>query len=350
MSLVTGESLSESIRDVEDLEERLSRPTPAVVAAMERLQGDVILLGVGGKIGPSLARMARRASDAAGAQRRIIGVARFSTSDIQEQLQSSGIETIRCDLLNRDQLSALPDAPNVIYLAATKFGTQGQEPSTWARNVYLPGMVCEKYRHSRIVAYSTGNVYPLTPVARGGSVETDPPGPVGDYAMSCLGRERVFSYFSQTAGTAVTLIRLNYAVEMRYGVLVDLAQKVLAGEPIDLTMGYFNAIWQGDNNAMTLQAFQCAASPPLAVNVTGLQTLSVRSVAEQFGELFNRTVNFVGHEAPDALLSNASLAHRLFGQPQVSESQLILWVAHWLRNNGRTLNKATHFEVRNGQF
>jgi len=342
--------LPERIVDVQHLDELLGRPTPGVVATMERLEGDIIILGVGGKIGPSLARMIRRASDAAGVGRRVIGVARFSTPELLRQLQSEGIETIRCDLLDRDQLAALPDVPNVLYLAAMKFGATGQEGTTWARNVYLPGMVCEKFRNSRIVAYSTGNVYPLVPVAGGGSVESDPPNPVGEYAMSCLGRERIFAYFSQTLGIPVALIRLNYAHEMRYGVLVDLARKVTSGEPIDVTMGYFNAIWQGDSNAMTLQAFAKAASPPVAINVAGRRTLSVREVAEQMSELMRRPVSFTGDEAPDALLSNASLAYRLFGQPQVDESQLIRWIADWTVRGGPTLNKPTHFEVRNGRF
>jgi hypothetical protein len=350
MNASSCEPLPKTIDDVEQLEELLSRPTPEVIAAMGRLEGDVIILGVGGKIGPSLARMARRASDAAGVRRRIIGVARFSTPGLQKQLQSQGIETIRCELLDRSQLAALPEAPNVLYLVAMKFGTSGQEAATWAKNVYLPGMVCEKFRHSRIVAYSTGNVYPLTPVERGGSVESDPLSPVGDYAMSCLGRERIFTYFSQTAGNPVALIRLNYANEMRYGVLMDLAQKIRDGQPIDLTMGYFNVIWQGDNNAMTLRAFEHAASPPLVLNVTGPDVLSVRRVAEQIAGVLHRPVQFVGTEAPDALLSNASLAYRLFGKPRVGQSQLIHWVADWCRRGGITLNKATHFEVRNGRF
>jgi nucleoside-diphosphate-sugar epimerase len=344
------ELLPKTIENVEQLDELLSRPTPEVVAAMARLEGDLIVLGIGGKIGPSLARMARRASDAAGVRRRVIGVARFSTPGLERQLQSHGIETVRCDMLDPEQLAALPKVPNVLYLAAMKFGSTGQEAATWARNVYLPGRVCEKYHHSRIVAYSTGNVYPLTPVERGGSVEGDPPGPIGEYAMSCLGRERIFAHFSQTAGTPVALLRLNYACELRYGVLVDVAQRVLAGEPIDVTMGHFNTIWQGDNNAMTLRAFAHAASPPLVVNVTGPETLSVRRVAEQMGELLDRPIRCVGTEAPDALLSNAGRAYRLFGQPRVSASQMIRWIADWCRRGGATLNKATHFDVRDGKF
>jgi hypothetical protein len=348
--LPSCQSLPEKIEGIEQLDELLSRPTPEVIAMIGRLEGDLIILGVGGKIGPSLARMARRASDAAGVQRRIIGVARFSTPELQPKLQSEGIDTIRCELLDRDQLHALPEVANVLYLAAMKFGSTGHEAATWARNAYLPGMICEKYRHSRIVAYSTGNVYPLTPVDHGGSVESDAPAPVGEYAMSCLGRERVFTYFSQTLGIPVALIRLNYACEMRYGVLLDLAQKIRAGESIDLAMGYFNAIWQGDNNAMTLRSLAHAASPPLVLNVTGPQVLSVRKVAEQMGEMLDKPVHFLSSESADALLSNGGLAYRLLGRPQVSESQLIRWVADWCRHGGNTLNKATHFEVRNGRF
>jgi len=339
-----------TIRDVEQLEELLSRPTPGVINAMRRLEGDLIVLGAGGKVGPTLARMARRASDAAGVRRRIIAVARFSQAGLPERLQSQGIETIRCELLDRDQLNSLPEAPNVLHLAAMKFGSTGQEGMTWAMNAFLPGMVCEKFGRSRIVAYSTGNVYALTPPQQGGSVESDPPGPVGDYALSCLGRERIFAYFSQTFGIPVALVRLNYAHEMRYGVMVDLAQKVHAGMPIDLAMGYFNAIWQGDSNALTLCCFDHAAVPPFVVNVAGPAVLGVRRVAEQFGRLLGKPATFAGSEAGDALLSNAQKAFALFGRPLVSEEQLIRWIADWQLRGGATLGKPTHFETRDGRF
>lgn len=339
-----------SISDVEQLEELLSRPTAAVVQTMARLDGDIILLGVGGKIGPSLARMARRASDQAGKQRRIFGVARFTNSQLPERLSAHGIEPIRCDLLDPAQLAALPDAPNVLYLAAMKFGSTGQEALTWAMNCYLPGMVCQRYAGSRIVAYSTGNVYALTPPASGGSVESDPLGPIGDYAMSCLGRERIFSYFSQLNRTPVALIRLNYAHEVRYGIMVDLAQKILASQPIELAMGYFNAIWQGDSNAMTLCSFDHVACPPFIINVAGPQTLSVRRVAEELGNLLGRAPCLRGSEAADALLSNAQRAYELFGKPQVAEEQLMRWIADWQLRGGPTLGKPTHFETRDGKF
>jgi nucleoside-diphosphate-sugar epimerase len=339
-----------TIRDIEELEELLSRPTACVIDTMRRLEGDLIVLGAGGKIGPTLARMARRATDAAGVPRRIIAVARFSQAGLPERLQSQGIETIRCELLNRRQLDSLPEIPNVLYLAAMKFGSTGQEAMTWAMNVYLPGMVCERFRRSRIVAYSTGNVYALTPPEQGGSLESDTPGPVGDYAISCLGRERILAYFSQTFDIPVALVRLNYAHEMRYGVMVDLAQKVHAGVPIDLAMGYFNAIWQGDSNAMTLCCFDHAAVPPFVVNVAGPEILGVRRVAEQFGRLLGKPVTFTGSEAGDALLSNAQKAFALFGRPLVNEEQLIRWIADWQSHGGVTLGKPTHFETRDGRF
>ena len=342
--------LPETIADVAALEELLSRPTPAVIELLRRLAGDVLLLGVAGKIGPSLARMARRASEAAGRPRRIIGVARFSSPSGRDELEAAGIETIACDLMDRAALARLPDAANILYLAGMKFGSSGQQAATWARNTYLPGLICERFPASRIVAYSTGNVYPFTPHDRGGSVETDLPAPVGEYAQSCLGRERMFQYFSETQGTAMALLRLNYAHEMRYGVMVDVAAKVCAGEPVDVTMGYFNALWQGDNNAMTLLALEQAAAPATIINLAGPQTLAVRAVAEEFGRLLGRTVALRGGEAPDALLSNAAKSYRLFGPPTVSETRLMRWIADWQRRGGPTLNKPTHFEVRDGAF
>ena len=342
--------LPETIEDVDALEELLSRPTVELVETMRRLEGDLIFLGVGGKIGPSLARMARRASDLAGVPRRILGVARFSSPQLRHALEAQGIETLACDLLDRAALHALPDAPNVVYLAAMKFGSTGQEALTWAMNCYLPGMVCEKYRGSRIVAYSTGNVYPMTSPESGGPTEDTPPAPIGDYAMSCLGRERIFSYFSQSLGIPVALLRLNYSHEMRYGVMVDLAQNIVAGREIDLTMGYFNAIWQGDSNAMTLRALEHVASPPRIINLAGLETLSVRRVAEQLGERLGKPVMFRGAEAADALLSNGRLGCELLGRPQVTVEKMIDWIADWQRRGGPTLGKPTHFQTRDGKF
>jgi len=342
--------LPETIGDEAELEELLSRPTERVVETMARLEGDVIVLGAGGKMGPTLARMARRATDAAGVSRRVIGVSRFSTPGLQARLGAHGIETIRCDLLSRKQLGELPEAPNVVYMAGMKFGATDQKPLTWAMNAYLPGMVCERFRHGRIIAFSTGNVYGMVHAESGGSRETDPLKPDGDYAMSCLGRERILAHFSETLGIPAAIVRLNYANESRYGVLVDVGQRVLAGEPVDLVMGYFNAIWQGDANAIILSLFGHLESPPLVVNVTGPERLRVRDVAEQFGRLLGKRVEFRGSEAADALLGNAERAYRLVGRPQVSPEQMIRWIADWLQRGGPTLNKPTHFEVRDGKF
>jgi nucleoside-diphosphate-sugar epimerase len=340
----------DAVESVEQLEDLLSEPTERVIDTLARLDGDLLVLGVAGKMGPTLARMARRASDAAGVRRRVIGVARFSSGDVAARLQAHGVETVRCDLLDQAQLDRLPDAANVVAMTGMKFGATGQEALTWAMNSYLPGMIALRYRQSPVVAFSTGNVYGLSPVALAGSVETDTPAPVGEYAMSCLGRERIFEHFSRTLGIPMALLRLNYACELRYGVLVDLAQRVLAGEPVDLGMGQLNAIWQADANAMALCAFGHVASPPFVLNVAGPETLSVRRVAEEFGRLLGRPVRFQGSEAADALLSNGQLGHRLFGYPRVSAVQMIHWIADWFRRGGPTLGKPTHFEVRDGRF
>ncbi len=343
-------ALADTIQNIEQLEDLLSEPTPEVVLTLRHLEGDLIVLGVAGKMGPSLARMARRASDLAGVRRRIIGVARFSSAGFEAELQRHGVETIRCDLLDEKALQRLPDAANVLYLAGMKFGATGQESLTWALNTHLPALVCRKFAHSRIVAFSTGNVYGFVPASSGGARETDPPAPLGEYAMSCLGRERIFEHFSRTLGLPVALIRLNYACDLRYGVLVDLARKVLLGAQVDLSMGWFNTLWQGDANAMTLRCFAHVASPPLTLNLTGPECLNVRKTCQRLGQLLGREPVFMGKEAPTALLSNAGQAFSLFGQPRVSADRLVAWVAAWLRQAGPTLDKPTHFEARDGRF
>jgi len=340
----------EAIRDVHQLEDLLSTPSEGVVEAVRRTEGDFIVLGAGGKMGPSLSRMIRRAADAAGVKRRVIGVSRFSSGALEGQLQSLGIETIRCDLLNREELDRLPEVANVVHMAGMKFGSTGNESMTWAMNSYLPGMVSEKFRRSRIVAFSTGNVYGLTPVTGGGSRESDALDPVGEYAMSCLGRERVFEHFSRTMKIPMALLRLNYAIEMRYGVLVDLARRVWAGEAIELAMGSVNVIWQADANAMAIRAFEHASSPPFVLNVAGPETVSVRRVCEEFATLMGKHVTFTGEESGSALLNNGQLGHRLFGYPRVSVGQMIQWIADWVRRGGESLGKPTHFEARDGKF
>lgn len=340
----------QSIDDVDQLEELLSRPTPEVIDAIRDLDGDLLVLGACGKIGPSLARMARRAVEAAGVSRRVIAVDKLIPPKMRMRLEEQGIELICSDLLDRRQLSELPDVPNIIYMAAMKFGATGQEATTWAMNTYLPGLACERFQHSRIVAYSTGNVYEMSAVDGPGAKEDAPLVPIGDYAMSCLGRERVFTYFSRALDIPLVLARLNYANELRYGVLTDIAQKVRGGEPIDVTMGYFNAIWQGDANAMILRSLGHTATPPLPINLAGPDTLSVRQVAEEFGRAFDKPVTFTGAEAPDALLSDGRLGHKLFGAPKVGPEQMIGWVADWQRRGGPTLGKPTKFQVRDGKF
>jgi nucleoside-diphosphate-sugar epimerase len=338
------------IESADQLDDLLSEPTPGVVETLGKLDGDVLVLGVGGKMGPTLARMAARALMQAGVKRRVIGAARFSNRDLPAWLAKHGVEPIVCDLLDPQQLARLPDAANVVVMAAFKFGASGRPGDAWAANCWLPANICQRFAGSRIAAFSTGNVYPLTPIVRGGSMETDPLGPIGEYAASCLGRERLYDYFSRTAGTPISILRLNYACELRYGVLVDLARQILAGEPIDLAMGAVNVIWQGDANAMTLHSLDHAASPPFAVNVAGPETLSVRRTCEQLGELLDRPPLFAGSEGADALLSNGQLGHRLFGYPRVSIQQLLSWIADWLKRGGELLGKPTKYQVRDGKF
>jgi nucleoside-diphosphate-sugar epimerase len=338
------------ISNEQELEELLSRPTEADVNAMRDLGGDLLILGVAGKMGPSLAMRARRAANAAKVDLRVIGVSRFSSEHNRKLLEEQGIETISADLLDDAQLAALPDCPNVIYLATRKFGSTGDEPLTWAMNVYLPGRVAERFRNSRIALFSSGNVYPLVPVASGGATEDTPLDPVGEYAMSAVGRERMFSHFSKRYGTPVSILRLNYSVELRYGVLYDIGMKVFERRPVDLAMGNANVIWQGDANSICLRSFAHAQSPPFVVNLTGPETLSVRWVAERFGQKFGVTPQFSGEERPSALLNNASRCFQLFGYPTYGPEQLIEWIAQWIGAGGRSLGKPTHFEARDGKF
>ena len=339
-----------SIRDIEELDDLLSEPTEGVIRALASLDGDIIILGVGGKMGPTLARMAKRASDLAKISRRVIGVSRFSSPKLELQLQSLGVETVRCELLDSKALFGLPDAANVVFMAGMKFGCTGQESLTWAMNSFLPGLVSERYRHSRIAVFSTGNVYGLSPISQGGSLEGDSPNPAGEYAMSCVGRERIFEHFSRTNQTRMSILRLNYATELRYGVLADIAQRVHSEQPVPLSMGYLNAIWQGDACAMSLQSLSCVSVPSLVINIAGPELLSVRRVAEQFADLFHKSVRFEGHESDDALLSNAKKSHELFGHPLVDAEQMIAWIADWVSRGGATLTKPTHFEERAGRF
>jgi dTDP-4-dehydrorhamnose reductase len=343
-------SLPDHIQSVEQLDDLLSEPTLGVVETLSRLDGDLLILGVGGKMGPTLARMAARASQTAGVKRRVIGVARFSRPDLPDWLKKHGVEPIQADLLDPAQLAKLPAAANVIVMTALKFGASGRPGDTWAVNCWQPAKICERYAGSRIVGFSTGNVYPLTAIAHGGSIETDPLLPIGEYAASCVGRERLYDYFSRANNTRLAIVRLNYACELRYGVLVDLARQVQACEPIDVSMGAVNVIWQGDANAMTLQALGRAWSPPFVVNVAGPETLSIRRMCEYFGELQGKRPTFTGVESSEALLSNGQLGHELFGYPRVSIRQLCGWIADWLKRGQPLLDKPTKFQVRDGTF
>jgi nucleoside-diphosphate-sugar epimerase len=333
------------------LDELLTAPSQATVEAVSALKGDLLLLGAGGKMGPSLARLARRSIAAAGLRHRVICVSRFGSGDLAARLRAEEIETLACDLLDRRQLAAIPEVPNIVYLAGFKFGASEAPHRTWAMNAYLPAMVAERFNRSRIVALSTGNVYPQVPVESGGATEQTAPEPVGEYAQSCLARERMFEYMAEAHGTRSVLVRLNYATDLRYGVLADIAGKVHRGEPVDVTTGYVNTIWQGDANAVILRSFDLCAAPPDVLNLTGPETLSVRQVALGVASLLGRPApRFTGEEAGTALLNDASRCHELYGLPAVSASTLIEWTASWVDSRLPTLGKPTHFETRDGRF
>ncbi len=338
------------MNDIQELYQQLLEPSEALVAEMAELKGDIIILGVGGKMGPALAKLAKGAIERAGVDKRVIGVSRFSEEGLQEELNDLGIETYVADLLQDEQLDALPDAENVLYLAGTKFGTTGKESFTWAMNAYLPGRVAQKYKASRIVVFSTGNVYPLTPVLMGGADEQVTPNPVGEYAQSCLGRERLFQYYSSKYNTPTLIYRLNYANDVTYGVLLEIAKSVKEKRPVDVSMGHVNVIWQGDANEIALRALHHCSVPSKILNVTGPETVSVRWVAKEFGKLFDQTPEFINGEQDTALLSNAAESARLFGYPRVSLKQMIEVIAGWLKEGGKTINKPTHFQERTGQF
>jgi nucleoside-diphosphate-sugar epimerase len=294
--------------------------------------------------------MLRRAADALGDGRTVTAVSRFSSPEAAARLQQSGVRIVRAELSDREAIERLPDAPNMIYMAGQKFGTKDLPSLTWAVNTLVPAMVAERYARSRIVAFSTGNVYPLSPATSRGSRESDSLTPIGEYANSCVGRERVLEHVSRTRGTPIAIVRLNYAVDLRYGVLVDVAHRIASGEPVRVDMGYVNVIWQGDANAQAIRALTLAASPPFAINITGPDRLSVRDAATRLGDLLGTTARLEGAEAPDALLSDTTLAQSLFGPPTVPTDTLIEWVAGWVARGGTRLGKATKFEVRDGKF
>ena len=340
-----------SLQSIAELEDELSRPTPGVLETLRDLDGDVVVIGAGGKMGPTLAHMVRRGLDEIGHRdRRVIAVSRFSSHSAAQGLQQQRVETISCDLMQPAAIQGLPAAPLVIYMAGQKFGTSEAPELTWIMNTVVPAIVAERYRQSRIVVFSTGCVYPLTSMDGPGSSENDALGPPGEYANSCVGRERVFSHFAKLHGTRMLFFRLCYAIDMRYGVLCDVAAKVANGLPVDVTMGAANVIWQGDANARAIQCLAHTASAPIALNVTGIERVSIRWLAQRFAELLGRQPVIVGDEGRVAWLWDATRSYELFGPPTVSLEELIQATAQWHRQGGATHGKPTHFEVQDGQF
>jgi len=332
--------------DENGLEDILSEPTEATKKIVAGIAGDIVVLGAGGKMGPTLAMMLKKASTA----KKIYAVSRFSDKAVRSRIERAHIETIEADLLDESHYRKLPDVENVFYLAGMKFGSTGNQPLTWAMNSYVPTLVARHYKDSRIVAYSTGNVYPLIEIAGSGATEETVPEPVGEYAQSCLGRERMFEYFSQLYKTPVTLVRLNYANELRYGIIVDLTSKILNDEPIDLTMGAVNLIWQRDANDYIIRAISLAKSPPAVLNVTGPDTIPIRTLGEQIGKTLGKKSKFVSREAPSALLSDASYAFSKFGLPQTTLEQMVSMISRWVAAGKKTLNKPTKYGIRDGKF
>jgi nucleoside-diphosphate-sugar epimerase len=347
MAHVGTANLPERFASVTELEDFLSEPTAEVASELGGLAGDILVLGVAGKMGPTLARMAKRAAP----QKRVVGVARFSDAAVAEALRQAGVETLACDLLDRGAVAALPRLANVVYMAAMKFGASGDPALTWAMNAHVPAIVAETFAASRIVAFSTGCVYPFVAVAGGGASEDVPATPpAGDYANSCVGRERMFEFFSHRHGTPGRIVRLNYAIEMRYGVLHDIASKVRDGVPIDLSMGHVNVIWQGDANAVALRCLAHATKPTSPINVTGPQTLAVRQLAEEFARRLGREPRFTGTEAATGWINNAQRMLREFGPPRVPLERMLDWTADWVGRSMTSLGKPTHYEVRDGRY
>lgn len=325
-------------------------PSQRLIDDIQRIEGDILILGAGGKVGPSMARLAVEAVRRSGSDKRVIAVSRFSDEDLVNDLKAAGVEVIKTDLLNENELQALPEVPNVIYLAGYKFGTTGNEPYTWIMNTYLPAKVAEKFSNSRIVIFSSGNIYPLSPVTYGGSSENTDTSPVGEYAQTCLGRERMFQYFSQKNQTPMLLYRLNYANDVSYGILLEIARTVFEGKEINLSMGNVNVIWQGDANEIAIRALLHCTSPARVLNVTGPETVSVRWVALEFARMFEKKALFTSTEEPDALLSNAAECFRLFGYPSVTLKQMMVLIGRWVMEGGKTMSKPTHFQERGGKY
>ena len=338
---------------VEELEDALSQPSEDLIRTMSELDGDIAMLGVGGKMGPTMARMAVRALCEAGKTNQVIGVSRFSDPDVRERLESWGVQTVACDLLSGKEVAQLPDAAHVISMSGFKFGAKEHPEFAWATNCHLPGLVCERYADSRIIAFSTGNVYGLTTPGSGGSRESDTPEPIGEYAFTALGRERMFEYFARRDQTPVLMLRLNYATELRYGVLVDLAHQIIHQQPVNVGMGHVNVIWLRDANLMTLQALGLPAredTPFDVMNLAGPEILTVRKVCDQLAELMGCHAIIEGEESSHALLNNGRAAYPLLGTPEVDAETMIRWTAQWVAAGGELYGKPTHFEVQDGKF
>ena len=344
--LLTRETLPETILDIAALDELLCRPSQALIDDLRKVDGDIMILGVAGKMGPTLAGLAKAALP----DRRIIGVARFSEPGVENWLKARGIETIHCDLLDEAAIKALPNAPNVVFMAGRKFGAEGDLSLTWAMNAHVPALVAQAFPNSRIVAFSTGCVYPFVDVNGKGADESLAPNPPGEYAQSCVGRERMFEYFSRRFNTPGRLFRLNYAIDMRYGVLHDIASKVLQGKPIDVSLGHVNFIWQGDAAAQALRCLAHCDRPTSPINVSGHEILSVRGLAAKFGARFGHEPVIAGKEEPTAWLTNTAQAVKLFGLPIVDTEQLIKWTADWVSRSMPSLGKPTKYEVRDGRY
>ncbi|MFD1037559.1 NAD-dependent epimerase/dehydratase family protein [Virgibacillus byunsanensis] len=338
------------MQTIEELDEIMTKPSPRLINDLKQISGDIMILGVGGKMGPSLAKLTKRAIDEAALEKKVIGVSRFSSGPLQKELESFGIKTITADLLNDKELQALPDVKNIIFMAGKKFGTMGNEHVTWGMNTYLPGRVAEKFSNSNIVVFSSGNIYPFVDITKGGCTEHTPTNPIGEYAQSCLGRERVFTHFAKKNNTPILLYRLNYAIDMRYGVLLEVAKQVYEEKPVDLRTGHVNVIWQGDANEFALRSLLHCSTDPAILNITGPETASVRWLAEEFGRHLNKKVSFKNEEAPNALLNNSGKAHKLFGYPSIPLQQMIEWTAKWLQHGGEIMEKPTHFQERQGAF